>query len=228
VLHYANRRAAIVEKTLGSGRVLVMTTPISDPSLSIDPQTWNELPSGEDAWPYVVLVNEMMKHLVAGGEVRLNYLAGQTALISSRSRREPTRYALYSPEGYLQDKTVQDGTLTIKGTNLLGTYRVKGQASPQDAVVVRGFSVNAPSLASDLQRIQPAQLDAILGKDRYQFARNREELHREQGRARMGREFYPFLIALLAIVLGLEHILSNRFYQQDRVGSAEVGMRNAE
>lgn len=226
VLRYGNQRPAIVEKRWGNGRVLVMTTPISDPSRSIDPQAWNEIPSGEDAWPYLVLVNEMMNYLVAGGEVRLNYLAGQPALLSNRSSRQPSRYALYSPEGYLQDKTVQAGTLTIKGTQLLGTYRLKGQASPQDEVVVRGFSVNAPSQASDLQRIEQAQLDDILGKDRYQFARNRDELQREQGRARLGREFYPFLIALLVIVLGLEHILSNRFYQQDQE-KAEVGMRSA-
>ncbi len=30
--------------------------------------------------------------------------------------------------------------------------------------------------------------------------------------ASIGREFYPFLLALLAAVLGCEHLMSNRFY----------------
>jgi len=34
------------------------------------------------------------------------------------------------------------------------------------------------------------------------------------GEARMGREFYPFLLPLLALILGLEHLLANRFYRR--------------
>jgi hypothetical protein len=35
------------------------------------------------------------------------------------------------------------------------------------------------------------------------------------GEARIGREFYPYLLVLLAVVLGLEHVFSNRFYKRN-------------
>ena len=60
----------------------------------------------------------------------------------------------------------------------------------------------------------------MLGAERYQFARRRDEIERVQGAQRVGREFYPFLIALLALVVGLEHLLANRFYPAERASAA--------
>ena len=51
-----------------------------------------------------------------------------------------------------------------------------------------------------------------LKKDAFRIARERSEVVREIDQARMGREFYPFLLPVLALVLGLEFILANRFY----------------
>ena len=46
----------------------------------------------------------------------------------------------------------------------------------------------------------------------YSLARNRDEVNREIGEARMGREFFPWLMLVVAIVLAMEHLLANRFY----------------
>jgi hypothetical protein len=57
-------------------------------------------------------------------------------------------------------------------------------------------------------------LDELLGKDRYQLARSQEEIDRAVGNDRIGSEFYPLLIVLLATALGLEHVLANAFYRR--------------
>ena len=63
-----------------------------------------------------------------------------------------------------------------------------------------------------LDRITTDQLEQIYGEDAFRLARERSEVVREIDQARMGREIYPFLLPVLALVLGLEFILSNRFY----------------
>ena len=69
--------------------------------------------------------------------------------------------------------------------------------------------------ATALARLVPDRLDEVLGKDRYRLATNQDEIIRDVGEARIGREFYPYLLVLLAVVLGLEHLFSNRFYNRN-------------
>ena len=63
-----------------------MTTPISDPASRRD--AWNLLPTGDEPWPFVMLANEMMYYLVGSGQQRLNYLAGDTAVVHLGAGRE--------------------------------------------------------------------------------------------------------------------------------------------
>jgi hypothetical protein len=63
-------------------------------------------------------------------------------------------------------------------------------------------------------------LDAVLGADRYQLAREQEQLVRVQGHQREGREFFPFLLILVAAILVLEQLLANRFYRDTDSGSS--------
>lgn len=211
IVAYGNNKPAILETSVGRGRVLTMTTPISDPARPSGRQTWNELPTGENAWPYFILVNEMMKYLVSSGETKLNYLTGQTAVLSNDADHDPERYQLFTPLNDVQDATPRDGRVTVKFTERPGAYRLKGfRGTP----VIRGFSVNYPASASDLTRIAPTDLDKILGANRYLYAASRDELNRDIGEARVGREFYPYLILGLVLMLGMEHFLSNRFYDK--------------
>jgi hypothetical protein len=36
----------------------------------------------------------------------------------------------------------------------------------------------------------------------------------EVGEARAGREFYPFLLVVVVLILGMEQALANRFYRK--------------
>lgn len=210
VIPYSNNKPALVETTLERGRALIMTTPVSDPARLSNRQTWNELPTGENAWPYFMLVNEMVHYLVDTGGTKLNYMAGETATLANSRDRYPERYQLFTPLGQPQDVTAAEGKIVVKFTEYPGAYRLKGnQAGP----VSRGFSVNLPRAASELGRLDREELDGMLGADRYHFARSKDEIVLGVGEARMGREFYPFLILVVGLVLALEHVLANRFYR---------------
>jgi hypothetical protein len=104
----------------------------------------------------------------------------------------------------------RDGRLTVRFTEQPGAYRLRGQ---KNGPLVRGFAVNFSGDTSDLSRLPRQRLDELLGADRYQLARNQDELNRAVGADRIGSEFYPLLITLMAFVLGFEHLLANRFYR---------------
>jgi hypothetical protein len=211
VIPFSNNQPAIVETSLDRGRGLTMTTPISDPLNLRGRQAWNELPTGTDAWPYFVLINEMLRYLVDTAGIKLNYLAGETAVLPNNPDRHPDRYQLFTPLGQPQESLASDGRVVVRFTEYAGAYRLRGY---RDGPVVRGFSVNFPESASRLQRIDRARLDTLLGADRYHFARDRDEIVLGVGKARLGFEFYPWLICLVALLLGMEQLLANRFYRK--------------
>jgi hypothetical protein len=212
IISFGNNKPALVENQLGRGRVLVLTTPITDPLRVRGRKSWNELWYGEDAWPAFVLWNEMMLYLVGAGQTRLNYRAGETAVLKNDPSRHPERYQLFTPLEEPQDVLAREGRLTVRFTDNPGAYRLRGQ---RDGPVIRGFAVNLGPDVGDLARLEPQKLVDLLGKGRFQLARQREEISRVVGTDRIGSEFYPLLATLLALALGMEHLLANRFYRKD-------------
>ena len=211
IIPYGDGKPAVVENRIGRGTAFVMTTPISDPPRPVGRAAWNELATGEDAWPCFALVYEMFLHLVRSGQSRLNISAGDAAVLPNDPAEYPERYQLFTPLDQPQDVLARDGRVSIRFTDQPGAYRLRGQkAGP----IVRGFAVNLPADTSDLTRLPKGGLDAVLGKGRYQIARDQDEIDRAVGNDRIGSEFYPLLVTMLAVALGLEHVLANRFYRQ--------------
>jgi hypothetical protein len=213
VVPYGDGKPAVVENRLGRGSVLVMTTPISDPANLKGRPVWNELATGEEAWPCFVLVYEMMGNLVRSSQSRLNLLAGETVVLPNDPAEYPDRYQLFTPLDQPQDVLARDGRLTIRFTEHPGAYRLRGQK--QATPLVRGFAVNLSGDTSDLARLPRERFDEILGRGRYKMAKSKEEIDRAVGNDRIGSEFYPLLVTLLACVLGIEHVLANRFYRRN-------------
>ena len=75
---FANGKPALVERQIGAGRVLMMTTSVSDPAHD-DP--WNLLPTAPDPWPFLALANGIAEYLAGASDAQLNYLAGQTVVL---------------------------------------------------------------------------------------------------------------------------------------------------
>lgn len=206
---FANDKPAIVERVVGAGRVVMMTTSVSDRAHD-DP--WNLLPTGPDPWPFLMLANGVAEYLTGAGDGQLNYLAGQAVLLRLDPEEQTTSYVLQMPEMSALRQTLTPGQsdLSITSTEKLGNYRLR--AGGQEGRLDRGFSVNAAPELSRLERIEPEAIAAALGEDRVRAARNAEEIEVRVGLGRVGRELYPLLILGVALVLGAEQLLANRFY----------------
>jgi len=82
-----------------------------------------------------------------------------------------------------------------------------------DGPVLRGFSTSLDLAATDLTRLEPDRLDTVFGADRYEIVRQKEEIKRQQGTNRRGKELYPLLMLLLLVAMSLENLISNQFYR---------------
>lgn len=224
IMPYSNNEPAILERPLGKGRAITMTTPISDPANRAD--AWNLLPTGEEPWPFVMLTNEMMYYLVGSRETRLNYLAGDTAVLVLSAAQYRPIFSVKPPEGDLLRHAVDEKqhTLVVSAADTPGNYTA--EAGGEKGIVRLGFSVNVSPDVSRLEQATDEELKAVFGETPYRVARNREEINRDVSIGRVGRELYPFLIALVALILGGEMILSNRFYRRgpadDKPTAAEL------
>lgn len=213
IIPYGNGMPALTETRIGRGRALVLTTPVTDPLRPVGRKPWNELLTGEDAWPGFVLVNEMLLHLTGSSEARLNYTTGETAVLRNDPATQPERYQLFTPLDNPQDILARDGRITVRFTDNPGAYRLRGQRNRQS--LVRGFAVNLSADVGDLTRWPADKLTDLLGKDRFHLATSKEEINRAVGSDRIGSEFYPLLMLLLVAALAGEQVLANRFYRKD-------------
>ena len=174
---------------------------------------WNLLPTAPDPWPFLALANGIAEYLAGAIDAQLNYLAGQTVIIRLPPDDQTTSYALEMPDAGTVRQSVAPGQheITIASTATLGNYRVR--AGGQQDRLDRGFSVNAAAEVSQLTRVGAAEIGAALCEDRVRVARTREEIEVRVGLGRVGRELFPALILAVALVLGAEQLLSNRFYR---------------
>jgi hypothetical protein len=210
VLGFGDGGAAILERPLGRGRVLLMTTPVSD---AADADAWNLLPIGE-AWPFLILSNQMMLYLVGAADAEFNYYPGQTAVVPMLGEGDRTSLVLTTPDG-LKTTVPTDAaqeTVRITTTDSPGNYTLEAGGSL--AGVRTGFSVNLPVAQTELDRIGKESLDAIFGGFPYHVARNRDEIDRDVSEGRVGRELFPLFMMLVVLALAAEQVVANRFYRE--------------
>ncbi len=217
IFRFSNQRPAVVEWSVGAGRVVLVLTPITEPNLD---SRWNDLFYDlELCWPAFLLVKEMANYLVAAGTVRLNLTLGEHAVLDNDRATYPEEYRVFTPRDEEPLRiSANQGQVIYRFADLPGHYRLKGA---MEEVVLRGFSFNIEDGETDLTRIDRQQLDDWFGENRIQLARDQNEIEREQGVMRMGREFYPIFVSLMAVLLALELVMSNRFYQQSTGGISE-------
>lgn len=207
VVHYTNpnRDAALVERTQGKGRVLLMTTPV-------DRQGWNELPV---FWSFAALADQMMRYLSQAGQTPFNYLSGDDVTVALDLSHPLDAYLLRKPALQQIRGDIPPGTtsLLIRDADQIGNYRLMSAAS--EVPFERGFTVNAPPVESNLSRLSADQLDALLGKGRYSVSRDIDKLQRNVAVGRLGREGFPLIMLALIAIFVLEHLVANRFYDAE-------------
>ena len=210
VLRFGNGKPAVIERQLGDGLVMVMTTPITEAAQIRGRSSWNTLFTGLPL-PSWLLVRQITEHLVQSQNDRLNLNVGEVASLKNDFRIYPNEYRAFTPRTTATPEKVvaKESAIKYRFTSSPGHYRLRGTlAGP----VLRGFSVNISAGQADLTRADPATLDAVLGAEKYQLATDQNQIQRQQGTTRRGQEFYPLLLLMLVIVLGVEYLLANRFY----------------
>ena len=211
-LRFTNREPAMLERTIGSGRVMVMTTPISEPAYSTDREIWNDLFVG-DNWPVYQLTVDMAKYLLQGDRDSINVQVGEIVSLQNDLAYYPESYRAFPPvaEKTPTNLSVAEGRISYKFVDAPGSYYLQGDYDGQ--TVNRGFSANLRSNETDLTRASKDDVDLVLGTDGYQIATDQSEIEMKQGTARKGQEFFPLLMLLALVVMGVENLLSNRFYK---------------
>lgn len=231
VARFSNNQPMLVESTLGDGRIVAMTTPVSDATNNGNREQWNELITTDVPLPFFMLTTGLFQHLAQHSQQSWNHGVGQTVSVSTQ-RIDPsqpsadtgTAWQLVSPQGDWQNVRGENGEVTIVATEQVGTYRLK----PTDPTKLGiGFSTNLPTQATDLSRLDTSKLDDLLGENTYTLARGTDELNRGIGRARVGRELFPFLILIVVGLLAMEHLLSNRFYSNQSSNQSPSKMKRA-
>ena len=222
VISYAGGQPALIEQSIGSGRVLTMTTRVTDEASADD--AWNVLLTHFDP-SYFGILNEMMGYLT--GDERLNYFVGEPAVLALDRDNTESVFSMTTPRGDQIQQTVdtRQNTITITATDAPGHYTL---VAGGDQGIRRGFSVNLTSESTQLARATEEELATLFGDAKYRLARGRENLVREIGKGRVGQELFPYLIVLVALILAAEHVLANRFYRSDRATSAVRSVRTSE
>jgi len=200
-------RPAFLEKSVGKGRVVMMTT-------AIDRRGWNDLPVAD--WAFPALADQMLQYLLRSSQVVYNYTAGEDVMLAVDPALRIPAYLLRKPGLQQLRNDIPPGTtnLMVPEIDQLGNYRVLGIET--DAKFERGFSVNADAAESRLDRLSKEELDSRLGSDRYSIARDVENLQRNVKTGRLGREAFPVIVFILLLVFLGEHFIANRFYDADK------------
>lgn len=208
VVPYSDGRPAILTRSVGRGRLLVMTTPISDPAHG---DFWNLIPTGEAFWMFLPLVEGIARHLVGVGDKNFNYLAGQTAIIRPGLERLPGSCVVIPPggEGLRITPDQNRNLISFSDTLLTGNYRIISGGGT--IKLQTGFSVNLTADQWNLNRITSKTLEQLFGS-KVTITRDQAKIEREITASRTGRELFPALMILVVIFFCLEYIVSNRFY----------------
>ena len=217
VIAYNDGRPALLERTIRAGQVaghvLMMSTPFSD--LGSRRDAWNVLPVPVqmDAWPFLILANQIASYLVGSGEQQLNYFAGTNSVSLPIDSATPRRYVLARPDGVNTAlPPPEKGDLSISGVEQVGNYQVHCVGEPIEPD--RGFSVNLPAQVTQLARLTDQELSDTFGPFKPQVARSNDQIVRDVHDSRVGREIYPWLILAFAGLLAVEYVVSNWFYKE--------------
>ena len=210
IVSYNNREPAILERRIGAGRVLVMTTPVSEPADPDNRKSWNQRDIAQ--WLWYVVVRGMCRYVVQADSDALDVRVGQVASLRNDLEKFPDSWNVFSPDPKKPPARIAmvNNAVSYSNIDTPGHYRLKGVL---DGPVLRGFSANIDPKTVDLTRAAPEELDNVLGAGRYQLAKGQEEITRQQGQARKGREFYPLLMMMMFAAIVIEYLVSNRFYK---------------
>ncbi len=205
-----DRSPAIIERTYGRGRTIMLTTGTNLPD-DRDAR-WSNIASPiVSDWVFLAFVDQMTEYVSRFTDSQHNYAAGQIPVVPLEPKNTDRTIFIREP-GLKQARkalAAYEPTLVLEPVDEIGHYDLYEQSSRE---LLRGFSVNPPSTESDLTRFTEEELNERLGEEQYQLASDIDELKDEINAADIGQEIFPMLLMLVVVVFIGEHIVANRFY----------------
>jgi len=195
ILRFDNGQAALLEKRVGQGRVLLFTS-------SLDTQ-WNNLPR---QGLYVPLVHETLRYLGLYEEKKPSYMVGEPVRLRLPAGNAVRVIGPNGAEAILTSATAQE--VFFRSTDRPGFYDVRGRQE-QDIL-----AVNVSPVESDLSFVPPEQIGASLVNDAPRVSVTQPAgvssiaAHTEKSQ----RLWWWVLLVVLFLGLG-ETLLANRTYR---------------
>ncbi len=205
----ADRSPAIIERSYGRGRTVLLTTGANLPEDLRN--RWSTLATLNTSDIFLMLVEQMTEYVSRFTDIQHNYISGQIPVIPLEPKNTDRKIFLREP-GLKQSRTSLNAfepVMVLEPTKETGHYDLYEQGS---RVSLRGFSVNPPSAESDLTRLTKEELDERFGEEKYEVAKDIGELKHDITTADIGQEVFPMLLMLVVVIFVGEHIVANRFY----------------
>ncbi|MGL4593955.1 MAG: BatA domain-containing protein, partial [Thermoguttaceae bacterium] len=207
---FSDGRAAILTQRIGRGKTVTVTTPISE--LPETPRRWNILTRGDAAWIFILLAEGIAKEMIGVADQSFNFVTGEPIVLRPNVEPFPETCLLGSPSGrstrLAPDVTKRE--IIIPAQIERGNYQVRSGGTR--GILDIGFSINLRKGITNLQRIEPSELDIFFGKGKYRIAKTPQEVEFGIARRRIGQEMFTLIIIFVALIFVAEGIFSNRFY----------------
>ncbi|GHT23607.1 hypothetical protein FACS189419_07800 [Planctomycetales bacterium] len=211
---FSDKRPAILTQTLGRGRTVTVTTPVSETAET--PHPWNLWTRNEASWMFLLLSEGIAKYIAGSSEQKFNFLLGTPIVIPLHPgiTSLPTRCLLGTPDGKKSvpispDSAHRQIAVSQGETDIPGNYFIRsGGNHPLDI----GFSINIVPETTRLNKVGGDVLDNLLGANQYKAVRQTQEIENGTARKRIGSDIYVFVLLLLTGVFAAEFIFANRFY----------------
>ncbi len=228
-----DRSPALVERSVGDGRVVLFTTTLDRRQIAPD-RDWNNFYT--DSSFGLVLINEACKYL-AGDESgeSLNYLCGTPVVLPLPASAPRGVYRLDAPDPDLTESErsltagKDDHSLEVRAASAPGQYTLYDPGHNRFAA----YSMNISPKEADLTRLPVQDIETVLGPHSVLTPEPGASLGdalRDRNRGAAPAELppapvslLPTLMALTLLFLTFEGLLANRFYERpasDAAGEA--------
>lgn len=204
---------AIVERSHGSGRTILITTGL-DGNRSAARHRWSNL--AFSGWRFLALVDQLAHYLSRQSDSSYNYIAGDDVTIPLPQNSPLRGYLLRKPLGEQipGDVAPPFRSISLHNIDQVGNYEILSR--DEKVVFSSAFSANAPPAESDFTRIGSDELDRVLGPKRYSVSRSIEGLTRNVAFGRVGQEVFSLILGVVIAVFCAEHFVANRFYESEQ------------
>jgi hypothetical protein len=209
------RHPAVLERTIGRGTVVLLTTRMDNPAQD---QKWNNYWDLEGSSWYVVFPNLLLRYLVGDPtDANFNFATGQAVTIPLPSGdSKPQRLRFEGPGVAGRDAIIevaeQQTEIRLPATRTLtpGSFVV----ATEDGQWREGFSLNPPAEQWALEKIPVEAIETLFGPDSV-IPVDRDLQLRDALATKFNQpvDLFPWLLIGVLMLIAIEGLVANRFYR---------------